>query len=96
MIANRHGVSPGDNENVLKLIVIMVAQPSHYIKKNKTQLKWMNCMASGRTESLPLTDSVAFIDTHCFVLHIAFGPLQFPAPVLKCVKHYCMVLGIRS
>jgi hypothetical protein len=44
--------------------------------------------------NLPLTDFVAFIDTHCFVLHVAFGPLQFPTPVLKCVKHYCMVSGI--
>ena len=47
-------------------------------------------------ESLPFTDFIAFIDTHCLVLHVAFGPLQLPTPVLKCVKHYGVFLGVRS
>lgn len=47
-------------------------------------------------KSLPVTDSVAFIHTHCFVLHTPLGPLQLPAPVFGCVKHYGTVPGVSS
>lgn len=45
-------------------------------------------------ESLPVRDSVAFIHTHCSVLHTTLGPLQLPTPVFRSVKHYSTVPGI--
>ena len=83
-------------------------QNPEYVPETTTHFTWMNrygtrikfqqiCQKEKRgAKSLPFTDFIAFIDTHCLVLHVAFGPLQLPKPVLKCVKHYGVLLGVRS
>lgn len=45
MTTNRYEVSFEDDKNVLKLIVVMIAQLYEYVKKHQiAHAKWMNCM----------------------------------------------------
>ena len=45
MTAKRYRISFQDDENVLKLIVVMVAHLWEYTKNHQTvQFKWINCM----------------------------------------------------
>ena len=45
MTAKGYRVSLGGNENVLKAIVVMVAQLSEYIKSHRrVHFKWVDCM----------------------------------------------------